>query len=80
MKLRTLLCGMLVLAAASACKQDELVLTPKLDVNKSEVVLTAAAGETTFNVTSNQDWTATADAEWVSLATKKIAMVLAVTL
>ena len=67
MKIKHLLIGMLAMAGAVACKQDEPVATPELKVDKEAVTLTATAGEATFNVTSNQDWTATADADWVSL-------------
>ena len=67
MKIKHLLIGMLAIAGAVACKQEEPVQEPKLDVDKEAVTLTATAGEATFNVTSNQDWTATADADWVSL-------------
>ena len=67
MKIKHLLIGALAFAAAVACKQDEPLATPELNVDKEAVTLTATAGEATFNVTSNQDWTATADADWVSL-------------
>ena len=67
MKIKHLLIGMLAMAAAVACKQDEPVETPKLDVDKTAVELSATAGEASFNVTSNQSWVAQADADWVSL-------------
>ena len=67
MKLRSILCGMLAIAAAVACKPDEVVETPKLDVDKTSVSVNATAGEATFNVTSNKDWTASADADWVTV-------------
>ena len=59
--------GLFAVAAAVACKQDEPVETPKLDVDKTAVSLAATAGEASFNVTSNQSWVASADADWVSL-------------
>ena len=58
---------MLAIAGAVACKQDEPVQEPKLDVDKTAVEVAATAGEATFNVTSNQSWVASADADWVSL-------------
>ena len=58
---------MLAIAGAVACKQDEPVQEPKLDVDKAAVEVAATAGEATFNVTSNQSWVASADADWVSL-------------
>ena len=67
MKIKHLLIGALAFAAAVACKPDEPLATPELKVDKDAVSLTATAGEATFNVTSNQDWTATADADWVSV-------------
>ena len=67
MKIKHLLIGALAFAAAVACKPDEPLATPELNVDKEAVTLTATAGEATFNVTSNQDWTATADADWVTL-------------
>ena len=59
---------MLAVAAAVACKQDEPVETPKLDVDKEAVAVAAVAGEASFNVTSNQSWVASADQDWVSIA------------
>lgn len=51
-----------------ACKQDEPVEeAPKLDVSKTSVELAAKVGSASFDVTSNQAWTASADADWVSL-------------
>ena len=67
MKLRSILCGVLAIAAAVACKPEDVVETPKLDVDKTAVSVTAEAGQATFNVTTNQDWTASADADWVSV-------------
>ena len=67
MKLRSILCGVLAIAAAVACKPDDVVETPKLDVDKTAVSVAAEAGQATFNVTTNQDWTASADADWVSV-------------
>ena len=58
---------MLAIAAAVACKQDEPVVTPKLDVSGTSVSLAAASAEGSFTVTSNQKWTASADAAWVGL-------------
>ena len=67
MKIKHLLIGLLAMSAAVACKQDEPVQEPKLDVDKTAVTLEATAGEATFAVTSNQNWVATADADWVSM-------------
>ena len=67
MKLRSLLCGVLAIAAAVACKPEDVVETPKLEVDKTAVSVAAEVGQATFNVTTNQDWTADADADWVSV-------------
>ena len=68
MKIKHLLIGMLAMAASVACNRtEEPVETPKLDVDKATVEVAATAGEASFNVTSNQNWVATADADWVSL-------------
>ena len=67
MKIKHLLIGMLAIAAAVACKREEPLETPKLEVDKATVEVAATAGEASFNVTSNQNWVATADADWVSL-------------
>lgn len=68
MKLKSLFCGLFVLAAAVACKQDEPVEeAPKLDVSKSAVTLAAEEGSASFDVTANTAWTASADADWVSV-------------
>ena len=67
MKIRHLLIGMLAIAAAVACKEDEPLEEPKLDVDKTAVSVAATAGEATFNVTSNQSWVTYVDQDWVSL-------------
>ncbi len=67
MKIKHLLLGMLAVAATVACDPVEPEVTPSLDVDKTTVSVAAEAGQATFNVTTNQDWTASADADWVSL-------------
>ena len=67
MKIKHLLLGMLAMAATVACQQDQPVDEAKLEVSTEAVALEATAAEATFEVTSNQDWTATADADWVTL-------------
>ena len=67
MKIKHLLIGMLAIAGAVACKQEEPVVEPKLDVAPATVSVAATAGEATFDVTSNQSWVAITDADWVSL-------------
>ena len=67
MKIKHLLIGLLAVAAAVSCKQEEVVETPSLELDKTSVSLAATSGEASFNVTTNQAWVATADADWVSL-------------
>ena len=56
---------MLALAATAACQ--EIIPEATLEVDKAEVSLAATSGEATFKVTANNAWTATADAEWVTV-------------
>ena len=67
MKIKHLLIGMLAIAGAVACKPDQPVEEPVLEVNKTNVAIAATAGEGAFEVTANNAWTAAADADWVSL-------------
>lgn len=67
MKIKHLLIGLFAVAATVACKQDELVETPSLEVSQESLELTATEAEASFDVTSNVAWTATADQDWVSL-------------
>lgn len=68
MKIKHLLIGMLAVVASVACNRNEdPVVEPKLDVDKAAVYVAETAGETTFNVTSNQPWVADCDADWVSM-------------
>ena len=68
MKIKHLLIGMLAIAAAVSCKQDEpIVPDPVLEVNKAEVALAATAAQATFEVTANNAWTATTDAAWATI-------------
>ena len=67
MKIKHLLIGLFAVAATVACKQDEPVETPSLEVSQESLELTATEAEASFDVTSNVAWTATADQDWVSL-------------
>lgn len=67
MKIKHLLIGLFAVAAAVACKQDEPVETPNLEVSQESLELTATEAEASFDVTSNVAWTATADQDWVNL-------------
>lgn len=66
MKTRRLLIGMLTLAAI-ACTPEQQVVNPELNVDKSEVSVEAKDGKATVNVTSNVEWTASSQADWISI-------------
>ena len=67
MKLRSILCGMLAMAAIAACEQPQPEVTPALDLNKTAAAVAADGGAVEFEVTANVDWTADADQDWVSV-------------
>lgn len=67
MKIKHLLLGLFAVAAAAACQEEGPLAEPKLEVDKDAVDVAAVAGEATFSITSNQEWTATADKDWVDL-------------
>ena len=67
MKIKHLLIGMLALAAAAACQEEVPEVEPVLEVDKTEVSVAATSAEATFNVTANNSWTATTEADWVTL-------------
>lgn len=67
MKIKHLLLGLFAVATAAACQEEGPLAEPKLEVDKDAVGVAAVAGEATFSVTSNQEWTATADKDWVNL-------------
>ena len=67
MKIKHLFAGMLAMAATVACQPEKPVEEAKLEVSKATVELAATAAQSSFDVTSNKDWTATADADWVTL-------------
>ena len=58
---------MLAVAALASCKQEEPVVTPELDLNKTAATVTADGGAVEFEVTANVDWTADVDQDWVSV-------------
>lgn len=67
MKIRSLLCGMAVLAASltSCLEVAENLGTPELKLSTNEMSFEVAGGEQTVSVTATRDWTATPDAEWI---------------
>lgn len=66
MKLKSLICGLFVLATAVACNPEDVV-TPELEVGVTSVQVTAESASSSFTVKTNQKWTASADATWVHI-------------
>ncbi|MBR5562689.1 MAG: hypothetical protein IKW11_00485 [Bacteroidales bacterium] len=48
-------------------EEEEPAPEPTLEVSLTELAFEAAAGEATFTVTTNQDWTAATEAAWITL-------------
>lgn len=68
MKLKHLLLGLGALAALFSCKQEEPYVEPALEVSTTTVSFGSAADEKLVYVTSNNDWTAESDQEWLTLS------------
>ncbi len=68
MKLRSILCGVLALAATVACKPDEPVVEPSLGISRTSALVGSEGEEITVEVTANVDWTASADQTWVTVS------------
>ena len=58
---------MLAFVAAVSCKEDQPVEAPTLKVSKTSLSFAAEGGEASFTITTNKDWTATPDADWVNV-------------
>ena len=48
-------------------EEEEPAPEPTLEVSLTELAFEAVAGEATFTVTTNQDWTAATEAAWITL-------------
>ena len=68
MKLKHLLLGLGALAALFSCKQEEPYVEPSLVVSPNVVNFTALAEEKVVYITSNNDWTAESDQQWLDLS------------
>lgn len=66
MKLNRLFIGMLAVASIAACQNDE-PLNQVLEVSETSLNVASSNAEATFTITSNQDWTITPSADWVSV-------------
>ena len=68
MKLKHLLLGLGALAALFSCKQEEPYVEPSLVVTPNVVNFTSLAEEKVVYITSNNDWTAESDQQWLDLS------------
>ena len=68
MKLRHLLLGLGALAALFSCKQEEPYVEPSLEVSTATVSFGSDSEEKVVYITSNNDWTAESDQEWLTLS------------
>ena len=67
MKLKSFIFGVLAFATAVGCQEE--APEPKLNVNRTAAEASAAGEEVIVEVTSNVEWTATADVDWVTSIT-----------
>lgn len=68
MKLKHLLLGLCAFAALSSCKQEEPYAEPALEVSTTTVSFGSASEEKVVYITSNNDWTAESDQDWLTLS------------
>lgn len=68
MKLKHLLLGLCAFAALSSCKQEEPYAEPALEVSTATISFGSASEEKVVYITSNNDWTAESDQEWLDLS------------
>lgn len=68
MKLRHLLLGLSAIAALFSCKQEEPYAEPALEVSTATVSFGSASEEKVVYITSNNDWTAESDQDWLTLS------------
>lgn len=68
MRIKHLLIGLLTAATAIACKQEDPVIVPEMDLSQTVATVSAEGGNVSFEVTSNVDWTASYSEDWVSVS------------
>ena len=68
MKIKSLLFAVLAMASLLACKKDEPVVEPVLELSSTNININSYGGERILNITANNAWTVAADAEWVSFS------------
>ena len=67
MKLKSILCGVLSLAVFAGCKEE--APQPMFNVSRPVAEISADGGVLPVEVTSNVEWSAEADAEWITAIT-----------
>ena len=70
MKLKSFLFFLCACLPFLSCKQEQPAVDeaePSLEVSVTDLELSAVAAEAAFEVTSNQDWSADADVDWITL-------------
>ena len=70
MKLKSYLFFLCACLPFLSCKQEQPAVDeaePSLEVSVTDLELSAVAAEAAFEVTSNQDWSADADVDWITL-------------
>ena len=65
MKLKHLLLGLFAVASTVAC--EELFEEPSFELTKEALEIEAQGGSKSFDIVSSQAWTATSDAEWLTV-------------
>ncbi|MBQ8838673.1 MAG: BACON domain-containing protein [Bacteroidales bacterium] len=66
MKLKHFFIGAAALLAVTAC-EEELPVTPVLNIDKASVTIASTEGWASFNLIANSAWNATSDVDWITL-------------
>lgn len=66
MKIKSLLFAFLAVVALAACKREEPVVEPVLEVSSAELKFAAVSDEKVIYITANNDWSVEADVNWIS--------------
>ena len=66
MKIKSLLFAFLAVVALAACKREEPVVEPVLEVSSAELKFAAVSDEKVIYITANNDWSLEADVNWIS--------------
>ncbi len=66
MKIKSLLCAFLAVVALAACKREEPVVEPVLEVSSAELKFAAVSDEKVIYISANNDWSLETDVNWIS--------------